>query len=72
MEEDFVRVLDIVPESNSTLNVSDEIEVGASISFILTPENRITPPMSADILVTRCDQLSDNEYQIAAEIVQIR
>ncbi|MCK4707181.1 MAG: PilZ domain-containing protein [Gammaproteobacteria bacterium] len=51
---------------------SDEVQVGDSISFKLTPENTITPSMSADILVTRCDQLSDNEYEIAAEIVQIR
>ena len=48
------------------------VQAGDSLAIKLTPVNKITPPMSADILVARCDQQSDNEYQIAAEIVQIR
>ena len=51
---------------------SDEVQEGASINITLTPVNNITPPMSADILVIRCDEESENEYKIAAEIVQIR
>lgn len=51
---------------------SDAIQTGTSIKMKLTPAKSITSPMSADILVSRCDKLSENEYQIAAEIVQIQ
>jgi len=37
----------------------------------LTPINDITPPMSADTLVVRCDKQSEDEYQVAAQIVRI-
>jgi len=37
----------------------------------LTPVSDITPPMSANTIVTRCEKKADDEYHIAAEIVQI-
>ncbi len=50
---------------------SDSLEIGAKVQIKLTPVNDITPPMSADTLVARCDKQSENEYQVAAQIVQI-
>ncbi len=51
---------------------SKEVQPGDNIKITLTPVNDITPPMSADTLVTRCDKQSDDVFQIAAQIVQIR
>ncbi len=50
---------------------SDALEVGAKVQIKLTPVHDITPPMSADALVARCDKQSEDEYQVAAQIVQI-
>ncbi len=51
---------------------SEAVEVGASVQIKLTPVHDITPPMSADTLVARCDKQSEGDYQVAAKIVQIR
>ena len=48
------------------------VKIGDHIKVKLTPVNNITPPMSANILVARCDKHSEKEFQVAAEIVQIR
>lgn len=50
---------------------SNAIKAGANIKIIVIPGNSLTPPMSADILVLRCDKQSDKKFHIAAEIVQI-
>lgn len=50
---------------------SDMLEVGAKVQIKLTPVHDITPPMSADTLIARCDKQSEDEYQVAAQIVQI-
>jgi len=51
---------------------SEAVEVGTSVQIKLTPVHDITPPMSADTLIARCDKQSEGEYQVAAKIVQIR
>jgi len=51
--------------------VNDEIEPGSQVEIKLTPVNNITPPMSASTIVARCEKQGDDEYHIAAEIVQI-
>jgi len=48
------------------------IASGDRVTIILTPVNNITPPMSAETVVARCEKQSESEYQIAAEIVQIQ
>lgn len=53
-------------ETSEALNTGDRVHIK------LTPVNNITPPMSADTLVTRCDEVAEENYQVAAEIVQIR
>ncbi len=50
---------------------TDEISAGEKLKLTLTPVHDITPPMLADIVVARCDKQSEDEFQIAAEIVQI-
>lgn len=50
----------------------DKVQTGDRLSIKLSPVNNITPPMSADIEVTRCEKQSDSEFQVAAKIVQIR
>jgi|GEM_PF-2479190 hypothetical protein len=47
------------------------MQIGSRIKVKLISVNKITPPMSEDTLAARCDMHSENEYQVAAEIVQI-
>jgi hypothetical protein len=44
---------------------------GDSVKIKLTPVNTITPPMSANATVARCDKQAEKEYEVACEIVQI-
>ncbi len=47
---------------------SNPVHVGASMSMTLTPENDITPPLSAEVTITRCDSDESGNYLIAGEI----
>ena len=49
----------------------DEIKPGANVEIKLTPVSKITPPMLASTRVARCEKHGEDEYHIAAEIVQI-
>ena len=58
--------------AKGVLFIAEEaIEAGVNVNIKLTPVNDITPPMSAQAVVARCDKHSENEFHIAAEIVQI-
>ena len=48
------------------------VEVGKNVIIKLTPVNNITPPMSADVNITRCDKISDSEFDVAGSILQIK
>lgn len=50
---------------------TDPIAPGTSVEIKLTPVSDITPPMSANTIVARCEKKADDEYHVAAEIVQI-
>ncbi len=50
---------------------SEAIAPGSHVEIRLTPVSDITPPMSANTVVARCEKQADDEYQVAAEIVQI-
>jgi len=50
---------------------TDALTEGASAEVILTPANSITPPMRANINIIRCSEISKNDYDIAAEIIEI-
>lgn len=50
---------------------SDSLPLGVKIQIILTPVNDITPPMSAEVKITRCDKHTDGEYHVAGAITQI-
>ena len=50
---------------------ADEITPGASVEIKLTPVSDITPPMTASTRVARCEKQGEDNYHIAAEIVQI-
>lgn len=47
------------------------IAVGSELKIVLTPENSVTPPMHADVVVSRCDQQGDDSYLLAGEISKI-
>jgi hypothetical protein len=47
------------------------ISLGLKLRITLTPDNKITPPMSADVKVARCDKHSDGAYYLAGEILKI-
>jgi len=47
------------------------IDLGSHVEIKLTPVNTITPPMSANTRVARCEDLGDGRFNIAAEIVQL-
>ncbi len=50
---------------------TDALTEGDSAEVILTPINSITPPMRAKITIIRCLEISENDYDIAAEILEI-
>jgi len=47
------------------------VSPGTQVNIKLSPVNTITPPMSAEISVTRCDQHDDDSYLLAGEIIKI-
>ena len=47
------------------------IALGVQIQITVSPVNDITPPMVADVRVTRCDKHDDDNYYVAGEILQI-
>lgn len=50
---------------------SEPVQSSTELSVTLTPVSDITPPMSANCRVIRCDELSEDEFQIASEIIKI-
>jgi hypothetical protein len=48
-----------------------EIALGVQIRITVSPVHDITPPMVADVSVTRCDKHDDGIYHVAGEILQI-
>lgn len=58
--------------ATGVLFVTDHsIPLGVNLRIKLSPENDITPPMSAEVKVTRCDKHSDGGYYLAGEITRI-
>jgi hypothetical protein len=47
------------------------IALGVQLQITVAPVNDITPPMVADVRVTRCDKHDDGNYYVAGEILQI-
>lgn len=50
---------------------SQSIPLGIQLSIKLTPENKLTPPMMAEVKITRCDKHSDGDYHVAGELTQV-
>ena len=58
--------------ATGVLFVTDHsVPLGVNLRIKLSPENNITPPMSAQVKVTRCDKHSDGGYYLAGEIIQM-
>ena len=58
--------------ANGVLFVTDHcVPLGINLRIKLSPDNKITPPMSAEVKVTRCDKHSDGGYYLAGEITRI-
>lgn len=58
--------------ATGVLFVTDHsVPLGVILRIKLSPDNNITPPMSADVKVTRCDKHSDGGYYLAGEITRI-
>ncbi len=49
----------------------DALQPGSQLQVKLTPSNNITPPMQAQLRVTRCQAQDDGDYQVACEIINI-
>lgn len=49
----------------------ESIALGVQIQITVTPVHDITPPMIADVRVTRCDKHEDGNFYVAGEILQI-
>lgn len=49
---------------------SEAIKEGSDLSIVLTPSNSITPPMEADVTVTRVID-NDSVYEIGCTVVKI-
>ena len=43
---------------------------GTEVQVSITPENNVTPPLNVTIEVLRCDQSSDDKYEIAGNITK--
>jgi hypothetical protein len=48
-----------------------ELALGTKIKITVSPVHDITPPMVADVSVTRCDKHDDGSYHVAGEILHI-
>ena len=48
-----------------------DLKIGDPIEITLTPSNNLTPPMTASVVITRCDPEENGSYQVAGEISQI-
>lgn len=48
------------------------LEVGNSLQISVTPENAITPPMTAFIEIVRCSKRQEGDYEIAGSIKSIK
>ena len=58
--------------ANGVLFVTDHsVPLGINLRIKLSPDNNLTPPMSAEVKVTRCDKHSDGGYYLAGEITRI-
>ena len=51
--------------------VDNDLQPGTQLHIKLVPGNSITPPMQAQLKVTRSQQQEDGDYQVACEIIQI-
>ncbi len=49
----------------------DPLAIGASISMKLTPQNDITPPLAAEVTITRCEPDEAGNHLIAGEITRL-
>jgi hypothetical protein len=47
------------------------IALGVQIQITIKPVHDITPPMVADVRITRCDKHDDGDYYVAGEITKI-
>lgn len=47
------------------------IPLGLNLQVKLSPENNLTPPMSAEVKVTRCDKYQDGDNHVACEITRV-
>lgn len=52
--------------------VDEEIEPGKALEIVLTPENKLTPPLNAFVEVVRASVASNGIYEIAASIKGIK
>lgn len=50
---------------------TQSIPLGVQLNIKITPEKNVTPPMSAEVRVTRCDKHSDGDFHVAGEITKI-
>jgi hypothetical protein len=50
----------------------ESLPLGIQLQIKLTPENNITPPMSAEVQVTRCDKHADAQYHVAGVMTEIK
>jgi len=51
--------------------MSDQnVAPGTHIHVLITPDNTVTPPLDMTVEVTRCDEESEDQYQVAAIIVK--
>lgn len=47
------------------------LALGVQLQVTVAPVNDITPPMVADVKVSRCDKHNDGNYHVACEILKI-
>ncbi|MDH5571343.1 MAG: PilZ domain-containing protein [Gammaproteobacteria bacterium] len=50
--------------------IDQAVEEGTEIHIAITPENTVTPPLNITVEVLRCDQTSNDVYEVAGNITR--
>ncbi len=53
-------------------NTQEAIEPGLAVEVCVTPQNNVTPAMTAFIEISRCSPIENDQYEIAASIKGIK
>jgi len=66
-EQESGRVLTLSGDGIS-FTTNQAVPAGTKVDISITPENTVTPPLVVTVEVLRCEQGSDEQYEVAGNI----